>query len=1300
METFKDLYKFLQTHTGDGIISWLEVPWEGKDKQESLLRLFAGLGLISKLSEFNIYKGNFNLNQITPMTSKKDIFYNDKNKLIRLKDKGDSSDLTGMYKKQLLVTTSKNLNTNNIGKMDIDKILTNFKQYEKDCEMVLCVAIRYKEIFDNMVKNIEKTNKELKTILIRDSTIVIDWNDLNEAFYNFKKLYQDIDIKLILDSKKKALILKMHQQLGVNKTINLKNTNQLSVLWGHIQRSGKSYIIAGTIIEDSKNKKKSNYLIITTAPNETIEQYTNVMDCSQLEGFNIILLNGTNKKPEIKDKNVIICSKQFLQGKTDITKNIAWLKAIEFDARFLDESHNGGSTELAKKTLQTYGSGSFTVQITATYSKPANNYDIPRKNWILWDLEDIVLCKTLTNDNTKRLIKKHGLEIETIIKQYAPNSIKEEYNKYPELWILTHKIDPKIIKETNGSMYGWSTDACFLLNEGSNVFQNENENLKMWKTIFGERNSLGIPDKDFHDKIVFMSRVKEICKNQGSRHIDNYKEPMIIMAFLPQNNIDNISNATKELLERHDIAKDYIICIINSKACGSNSKQEIENSRIQAKNNNKKGVLVLSGKQCSLGVSIENCDIVILLNNNSSYDILQQMMFRGMTEGTDKKCGFVIDMNIHRVVDIAVDYAIQMNPEKTTKEAIKSVLMERLICINGDHWLPSFGKNITRIEDISDDISDIFNSNITKAIENRMAKLDNIVFDLKDSDQNDINEMFEKWKSEKNSNNVTEEEEINKGIEKESDKPANNESNDDSTKSTDSEEVNVVHVNFMEVLRHMIPFVCIVTIHNNSITLINMFKDIQEEKELFELLESQSERWCEKIDIKKFVALYTEYMSKHRELNNIIRTVKELFILSKNNKEELSKLIDKYLIPSINEKKYLAEISTPYEIRKEMLDKIPSKFWKKPRKVFEPCSGKGGFLIDIVNRFMDGLIDYCPNIKKRYKLIVEECLYFSDINCLNIYINQLLLNPNNKYCLNYNQGNTLTLNISKKWGLSGFSAIIGNPPYQAENSTGTGTPIWNDFVRFSLSDQMLKENGFLVFVHPAGWRKDTKSGNFKNLYSLMTQKNYMTYLEIHSSKDGLKNFKCGTRYDFYVINKSNKNGKTIIKNEKGIIETVNLKNTYFCPNFQIKYILEKLIDNKNHLEVQRNCNYHSTTSMKKNIIKNTENKTYKYPVIHSITKNDIKYKYANDNSKDSFGIPKLIFSDNNSFNIIVDKKGKYGTTEHVLYIEIEDNNYMNIKNAMESNKFKELINATILSNYQLDYKILSLLKKDFWKEFI
>ena len=123
MKTFVDLYKFLQDYENDNIIQWLKEPWKGKDKQESLLRLFAGLGLIDKIESFDICKGCYNKKTIVKHESRKDIFYDGKGDLINLKDKGDSSDLTGIDRendKHLLVTTSKSLKKNQVNKLDIE----------------------------------------------------------------------------------------------------------------------------------------------------------------------------------------------------------------------------------------------------------------------------------------------------------------------------------------------------------------------------------------------------------------------------------------------------------------------------------------------------------------------------------------------------------------------------------------------------------------------------------------------------------------------------------------------------------------------------------------------------------------------------------------------------------------------------------------------------------------------------------------------------------------------------------------------------------------------------------------------------------------------------------------------------------------------------------------------------------------------------------------------------------------------------------------------------------------------------
>jgi len=46
-----------------------------------------------------------------------------------------------------------------------------------------------------------------------------------------------------------------------------------------------------------------------------------------------------------------------------------------------------------------------------------------------------------------------------------------------------------------------------------------------------------------------------------------------------------------------------------------------------------------------------------------------------------------------------------------------------------------------------------------------------------------------------------------------------------------------------------------------------------------------------------------------------------------NSQKGKSKLIDKYFIPQELEKKSNAEVSTPFKLRQEMLDKIPVEFW-------------------------------------------------------------------------------------------------------------------------------------------------------------------------------------------------------------------------------------------------------------------------------------------------------------------------------------------------------------------------------------
>lgn len=1315
--TFKHLFELLKLLDQDLTI-WLNKPWKGKDKQESILRLFSKLGLIEKLNSYHICTGNFNLKTIRPITRIKDIFY-DENGPIKLKDKGDSSDLTGIHKnddKNILVTTSKNITKMTVGNLDIDKILTNWKQYQSDHTMTLCFCIRSLNDFEEMKERIESTNKELKIFLNKDN-IIIDWNDLQQAFNQFRIIYKDVIIDSLFDSNKKPLCLKMHQTMSVIKTMELKKTKD-RILWGHIQRSGKSYIIGGCIIEDSRHKDKCNYLVITTAPNETIRQQLEVFYCIQLQDFGIIPLNGDNKKPLLKDKNIIVCSKQFLQTKIDSdekTTNIPWLKKMAFDMRFIDESHNGGTTSLAKKTLDFYGKNVFTVQITATYSKPCNDFGIQRDSWILWDLEDIQLCKSIDKPGSiHRLVEKHGNQIQDIIGNYSIENIISEYSKYPELWIMTHRLKPdvisEIIRKTADNYYGFSTEACFLLKQARNEdgtiqygdkFQNEKEMLKLFYKIFGKKDRFGIPDSEFPDEDVFMKRIERVCKNPltKSRFIEDTCEPMIIMAFLPPNNIDKISIASKDLLIANNVIPEYHIICINSNTT-SDPKNTIEEGRIFAKNSHKKGVLVFSGRQCSLGVSIHNCDIVLLLNNSSSFDMIYQMMFRCMTEGDGKKCGFVVDLNIHRVIETSmITYASLIKPSDHPRDAVRHILQERIINLNGDDWMTSFGNGTSKMNELCNSIYNIYSSNTEKALQHFIERLHFKEVILSTDEQKLFNIIFG------NSNITPKQVKTIQRLLDDSDEDVNvrvgiepiGSIGSDSEGSESSEPVDN-KINFMDILKHIIPLICILTIHDEETSFIEMFNYIELNPAHYQILIDQTKSWwsnsIDSLIIKKFISVYIKYMSNDTETNQIIRTIKELFMKNITNMKELSSLIDKYFIPQELEKKKNAEVSTPHKLRQEMLDTVPFEFWTSPKRVFEPCAGKGGFLIDIIDRFMIGLYLTFPDEKLRYKVIVEECLYFSDINPTNIFICKLLIDPYNEYSLHWNEGNTLELNID------GFHAVIGNPPYNASGDTATGNTIWQDFTKKSLNDWLLP-NGYLLFVHPSGWRKpNTEKGKFFGLYDLMTKQNQMLYLEIHGIKDGQKTFKCGTRYDWYLIEKKIKYKNTIIVDEYGITNELDMKCLSWLPNsniLQIDKILAKGVCVKCQIIYDRTA----YGADKKDRMSSKKTSEFKYQCIHSTPKSGVRYMYSKFNNKGHFGISKVIFGESGIYKPIIDMDGKYGMTHGAMAIQVDNlEEAENICKAIESDEFNKIIQSCLFSSFRIDWNIFKDFKKDFWREFV
>jgi hypothetical protein len=260
--------------------------------------------------------------------------------------------------------------------------------------------------------------------------------------------------------------------------------------------------------------------------------------------------------------------------------------------------------------------------------------------------------------------------------------------------------------------------------------------------------------------------------------------------------------------------------------------------------------------------------------------------------------------------------------------------------------------------------------------------------------------------------------------------------------------------------------------------------------------------------------------------------------------------------------------------------------------------------------------------------------------------------------------------------------------------------IWHLFVEKSLED-MLNVNGYLCFVHPSLWRKpQSERTKMKKFFNLMTKHNQMLYLEIHNTKDGLKTFGCGTRYDYYVIERKPKYKKTIILDENNETNIIDLEHYEWLPNCDFK-IIDNLIakNNEEKLSILNDFNY---SRLKKEIVSTKKDKDYKYELIYLTPKNGIRYMYSKINNKGHFGISKIIIGETGMDNAINDWDGKYGMTQDSFGIIINSKEEgEKILSVIKSDEFKKLIKiACSWSNFRIDWRLFINFKKDFYKYFI
>jgi hypothetical protein len=1218
-----------------------------------------------------------------------------------------------------------------------------------DIQNIIAMATKNNHIYENykiylvvpnkkkVLDKVKKANKSSKYITEHmTEENILDEEDLNKYFLELKKdllKYNFEDYDDIFMKKKEKLKTRFHQKLINQKTSELIDDGEKQFLWGLKCRSGKTYCCAD-LIKYYGEKNLINVLIITPAPTETTPQFEEVFnDFMGFENFDIHSIKSGKDLLNIeinKEKsNIFIASKQLLQNYTG-ENTIEKIKNLKLKFIFSDENHHASTTNLAKQIFESYSSKkTVKIYLTATYNKPLKEWGIPENCQMYWDIEDEQICKAICKSIEKKndsfsseqicksiyndekeiikLVDKHGELVNEVIEEYKKDgySIKDIFKSYlsmPDLYLLSSLFDSDrydIIKEKiSDSEYGFSFETLLSLNSNKTKLKFENEVGLFLRYISGSNKEEDFKKKD---KSIF-SRINNICSEKESRL------PFTQIWFLPPNNINEISKALIKVIEKDSILSQYDFYPINSKNNeleASKIKQIINNFELKAKKENKKGLILLAGNMLSLGITLSNCDVVMLFNNTISADKVMQQMYRCMTEGLgltpkpstitekdksfsymtegkDKKFGFVVDLNISRVLNTSINYSIYKK-DLNIEEKLKYMFDYHLINMDVDMWenkkldsnylinkLLSIWKNdpINNLKimlknldneylEFDNDTQKLLNKSFTSSID------DKLISTIEFKDDNDESQSLKSGKETIKIDELNDKKELN-----------------DLEKDLLEEEKKEKEISFTkDVLPYVIPLVCILTMSDANKDFVKMLSDIKENPELLEIFDDQSLIWWNKknlIDIIKNIV--EKFINKNSNTFNISINFKMGLKSLIDKPKELLELINECLKPKNVEKKKFGEVFTPMTLVFLMLDLLPPEIWEnKNLKILDPCVGMGNFMIGVYFKLMEGLKKIIVNEKERKRHILENMLYMCEINKKNCYIFKQIFDINNEYKLNLHNGDYLNFDSFKIFKLNNFDLVVGNPPYNPDVSetNAKGQVIWPHFTTKSF--ELLSKFGYLLFIHPPNWRKpkhELHKMMFDNLQSI----------KILSEKDSEKYFKCKIRVDYYLLQKNNKKKNTKIIDENNIEYNMCIKNMPYIANYGLT-IHEKIINSNVERIECINPRSHDTT---RKFVKKTEDDEHIYKLLNTSSSKGLTYYYSSkihpvQNKK------KVMFSNGRYIYPFYDD-GKLGGTQSVLYIETDNQKSgVNLLNFINSNIFKFIIKSTKFNNFAISHELIS-----------
>ena len=1238
-------------------------------------------GFVAILSndEYDHYEGNINTCKLKKVDNLETYL---QKMLIFSKGKGGSSDITLQHKltgKWVFMSSKFYLDDSkkSIDNYDVEKILAITKQHaHKYKEYDIYLLVNNKQKVLDIISSCQSTNNYIKENIHH----ILDLSDLEIGFQNLKHAIQDIsidDVNSIFCNTKIPLELRFHQDMITSKQMEKIDEGEKDLLLGAKARSGKTYCVGGLFVKYHKKYVSLNALIITPAPTETLSQFTDDLfrKFRDFIGINIVEIKKGSDFDGIvlHENNIIIVSKQLLDDYV-FEKKVEVIMQLNLDFIVFDENHFHGTTQMSKNILQSYSSQkTIKLYLTATYAKPLCEWNIPLDCQFYWDIEDEQLCK---KRNIQGLVEKHGDDVLLFLTEENKEAKLSVYDKMPDLELITNIMDRKRYEVIKGRIkdtsYGFSNSTLL-----SGNFPSEVDTMLAY--ITGSNKEEDYPKKD----LSIFGRIKRKCIKSNSRTKLNNGDFTSQLWFLPfgvNMTINKVSEHLKDRMSKNSILKNYEIKIVNSKKEYKlkDIKEEIKNWELKAKEEGKDGLILLAGNQLTLGITLPFVDIVFLFNDIVSSDKIIQMMYRCMTESMNnaendkinsgrKRMGFVVDLNISRVLNTLLDYNVYKK-DLNVEQKITYLVENNLINIDSD--LFESKENKTKLVE---KLLHIWNADPINNLKILLRKIEENIIDLDTKDQKMLNQYFTSSVGDEKVN-------VKVQFDEESDEPLpdgkeiikDGGGGDDEPEEKADDEQDTQNANISltkDVLPFILPLSCILTMNTEDRDILEMLNVIKSSPSLLSVFNDQSFIWWNKKDIIKLIEKIVEkYIKKNSSIYNIAIQFKMSLQSLIDKPQELLELIDSCLKPKQKEKQENGEVFTPMCLVFEMLDNLDKHYIKEHGrsifteitfKWFDPASGMGNFPVAVYLKLMEGLKTQIPNDEERKKHIIENMLYMSELNKKNVFTCHQIFNVNNQYKLNCYEGDTLELNVVSEWevALNSFDVILGNPPYNKggiRSHTGKqlgdkNETIWTKFIEKSF--EWLKPDGFLAFINPLSWLKKSHS-----LHNEMLEK-HIVWLKLWDNIKSLATINGKIPISLFILQNTlnSPNKKTHIISEIQSKKLTTTSTEYLNPKYSIPLAFHSIFNKLVGFIETRNLQLeYKTKTIKSSGTKAKIPTEYTLEDMWSVDTYTIKeglmVKKATEQHPDA-NKRKLIISNKASFTGAFIDEGKLGLTgNHKFYI--------------------------------------------------